>query len=90
MWREQDRAVRRLAHLRTAGYRVTPVLTLLRASEAKAQALQSYRSQLTGMDFGALDDIVAAPEQIWRLEDKPNVVVRATRYVGYRTGVLHN
>lgn len=90
VWRQQDRTVRRLAHLRTAGYRVTPVLSLPRAPEAKVAALQSYRSQLTGMDFGPLDDIVAAPEQIWRLDDKPNVVVRGARFVGYRTGVLHS
>jgi LmbE family N-acetylglucosaminyl deacetylase len=90
VWREQDRAVRRLAHLRTAGYRVTPVLTLPRAPDAKARALRSYRSQLAGMAFDAIDDVVAAPEQIWRLDDKPNVVVRGVRYVGYRTGVLHS
>ena len=89
LWREPDRTVRRLAHLRTAGYRVTPVLTLPRDPDAKARALRSYRSQLAGMDFGSLDAIVAAPEQIWRLDDKPNVVVRGARYLGYRTGVLH-
>lgn len=90
VWREPDRAVRRLARLRTAGHRVTPVLTLPRDPDAKTRALQSYRSQLAGMQFGALDDIVAAPEQIWRLDDKPNIVVRGAHYIGYRTGVLHS
>lgn len=88
VWRQEDLAVRRLGRLRRT-YRVTPVLELPRAELAKAAALRAYASQLAGLDFGdSFDRIVAAPEQVWRLTDKPNLALRAYRWAGYRTGFL--
>jgi LmbE family N-acetylglucosaminyl deacetylase len=89
VWREPDLAVRRLGWIRRHRLLVTPALTRAAAPKAKAEALRAYRSQLVGLDLGAVvDDVAEAPEQLWRLSDRDPLALRGVRWAGYRSGIL--
>jgi LmbE family N-acetylglucosaminyl deacetylase len=89
VWREPDLAVRRLGWIRRHRLRVTPAMTRPVFATEKAAALRAYRSQLQGLELGAVvDDVASAPEQLWQLSDRSPLPVRALRWAGYRTGIL--
>jgi len=89
VWRGPDLAARRLAAVRRRGFRLTPMLLASYRSDLKAEALRAYESQILGLELGAdIDRVAAAPEQHWRLTDRPPLPVRAARRAGYRLGIL--
>jgi LmbE family N-acetylglucosaminyl deacetylase len=89
VWRGPDLAARRLAAVRRRGFRVTPILLPSFRSDLKAEALRAYESQILGLELATdIDRVAEAPEQHWRLTDRPPFAVRAARRAGYRLGVL--
>jgi hypothetical protein len=68
---------------------VTPVLLPPFRSDLKAAAMRAYESQIVGLELAAdVDRVAEAPEQHWRMTDRPPFVVRAARRAGYRLGIL--
>ena len=89
VWRGLDGAARRLAAVRRRGFRLTPILLASFRSDLKAEALRAYESQILGLELLAdVDRVAVAPEQHWRLTDRPPLAVRAARRAGYRLGIL--
>jgi LmbE family N-acetylglucosaminyl deacetylase len=83
-WREEDWEVKRIGRLRRGGYRLTPVLGIPPSVEPKASALAAYTSQLRGLSLGGdLARFAAAPEQLWRITDRPPPWTRARRRLAY-------
>ena len=85
VWRFPDIAARRLARLRRMGLRLTPVLGIPYAPQAKATSLSCYGSQLAGLDLaGQVDRVAGAPELLWLLADRPQFPLSAIRRVQYQ------